>query len=62
MILGEFGIKPVILCVRSFTEFVLGSFGNEAVNKLRYYVLSILLGLLMISYVTIKWIKSDTMC
>ena len=32
------------LCVRYFTEMILGSFGNVPVNKNRQFVLAILLG------------------
>ena len=39
------------LCVTYFTELILGSFGNGAVNKIIHYVLAILLGLLRDNYV-----------
>ena len=40
------------LCVRYFTELILGSFGNVTVNKIRHCVLAILLGLFRDHYVT----------
>ena len=39
------------LCATYFTELILGSFGNGAVNKIKHYVLDILLVLLRGNYV-----------
>ena len=40
------------LIVSYFTELILESFGNVPVNKIRHYVLAILLGLFRDCYVT----------
>ena len=50
------------LCVSYFNELILGSFGNEPVNKIRHYVLVILPCLLRDNYLTNNLIKADTMC
>ena len=53
--MGTFGIEKRFNetpCVSYLTEFILGSFGNEPVNKRRHYVLSILILVISISSVT----------
>ena len=49
------------LCVRLFSELILGSFGDGQVNKSRHYALAILLVLLRDNYVTNKWIETNAM-
>ena len=64
MIGVTFGIGPVIQSDTFFcycTEFILGSFGDGLVNKIRHDMLAIILGLLRYSSDTNQWIKGDTM-
>ena len=49
------------LCDSYFTEWISDLFGNGLVNKIRYYVLAILLGLFSDYSVTNQWIKPYTM-
>ena len=44
-----------------FTETVLGSLDNGSVNKIRHYVLAILVGLLMYHSIMNQWIIPDNM-
>ena len=52
--MGTFGNKQVTyaeICVSYFSDLILGSFGNEPLNKSRHYVLLILLCLFRDNYV-----------
>ena len=49
------------ICVSYCNHLILGYFVNGLVNKIRNYVLDILLGLLRDNYVTNQRIKADTM-
>ena len=50
------------LYVGYFNELILGSFGNGQVNKIRQYVLDIILGLLRDHSVKTQRIKAYTIC
>ena len=49
------------ICVIYFTETISGSFGNEQVNKIRHYVLPIILGLIRDHCVMKKKSKNHTL-